>query len=62
VSWVLRELARSHPAQVPAYLDQNEGLLARQVTKEVRSKLETGRKDGRSKSSAWRPSGRGKAQ
>jgi 3-methyladenine DNA glycosylase AlkD len=60
VSWVLRELARSHPSQVAAYLDQNEDLLAYQVTKEVRSKLETGRKDGRSKASTRPPSGGGK--
>ncbi len=47
VSWVLREFARSHPSRIAAYLDQNEGLLARHVASEVRGKLETGRKNGR---------------
>jgi 3-methyladenine DNA glycosylase AlkD len=57
VSWVLRELARNHPSQVATYLDENEGLLARHVIREVRSKLETGRKNGRSRAGTGRAPG-----
>ncbi|HUW94931.1 MAG TPA: DNA alkylation repair protein [Anaerolineae bacterium] len=49
VSWALRDLTKSHPALVSVYLDGNEGVLARHVTREVRNKLETGRKDGKRK-------------
>jgi len=49
VSWALRDLAKSHPSRVSAYLEKNEGILARHVVREVRNKLETGRKDGKRK-------------
>jgi 3-methyladenine DNA glycosylase AlkD len=47
VSWALRYLVKTHPEQVAAYLKDNEALLARHVLREVRNKLETGRKDGK---------------
>jgi 3-methyladenine DNA glycosylase AlkD len=47
ISWVLRYLTRDHPAEVAAYLKQNEAALAGHVLREVRNKLHTGRKDGK---------------
>jgi 3-methyladenine DNA glycosylase AlkD len=47
VSWALRYLVKTHPEQVATYLNENEAVLARQVVREVRNKLETGRKDGK---------------
>lgn len=47
VSWALRDLVKRHPAQVAAYLKENEATLAGHVVREVRNKLETGRKDGK---------------
>jgi len=49
VSWALRDLAKTYPAEASAYLHKNEAILARHVTREVRNKLETGRKDGKRK-------------
>ena len=49
VSWALRELSKSHPDRVSVYLDENEGVLVRHVVRELRNKLETGRKDGKAK-------------
>ena len=45
VSWALRELIKKHPDVVARYLDTNTGMLAPHVVREVRSKLETGRKN-----------------
>jgi 3-methyladenine DNA glycosylase AlkD len=47
VSWALRYLVKTHPEQVAAYLEENEAVLARHVLREVRNKLQTGRKDGK---------------
>lgn len=44
VSWALRELIKKHPDVVAQYLDANTETLAPHVVREVRSKLETGRK------------------
>lgn len=45
VSWALRELTKKHPDVVARYLDANAEMLASHVVREVRSKLETGRKN-----------------
>lgn len=47
VSWALRYLVKRHPAEVEAYLEENEAALAAHVLREVRNKLQTGRKDGK---------------
>jgi 3-methyladenine DNA glycosylase AlkD len=47
ISWVLRVLSKDHPEEVVAYLEENESSLPRHVLREVRDKLETGRKDGK---------------
>jgi 3-methyladenine DNA glycosylase AlkD len=47
ISWVLRELAKEHPREVTAYLEENVHLLPKQVVREVTNKLTTGRKDGK---------------
>jgi 3-methyladenine DNA glycosylase AlkD len=47
VSWALRDLGKTYPEHVSAYIQDHEDTLAPQVLKEVRNKLETGRKDGR---------------
>jgi len=47
VSWALRELTKTHPERVAAYLDENEDQLAAQAVREVRNKLRTGLKNGR---------------
>jgi hypothetical protein len=44
LSWALRELAVRDPAAVTAFLQRHAERLAPQVRREVRSKLETGRK------------------
>ncbi len=44
VSWVLREAAKRHSAAVAAYLDAHAGELPAHVVREVRKKLETGKK------------------
>jgi 3-methyladenine DNA glycosylase AlkD len=48
LSWALRELARKEPEAVREFLRSNEGCLASWVVREVRNKLETGRKNPRS--------------
>ncbi|MFQ5593946.1 MAG: DNA alkylation repair protein [Anaerolineae bacterium] len=45
VSWALRELTKKHVDVVARYLDANTEMLAPHVVREVRSKLETGRKN-----------------
>ena len=45
VSWALRELIKKHPDVVARYLDANAEVLAPHVVREVRNKLETGRKN-----------------
>ena len=46
VSWVLRSMVAEQPATVRAYLDENAVALPAAVVREVRKKLETGRKGG----------------
>jgi len=52
VSWALREMAKTHPNQVAAYLEENQEVLAAYVVREVNNKLRTGLKSGRAKSGA----------
>ena len=52
VSWALREMTKSHPDQVAAYLEENRGVLAARVVREVRNKLRTGLKSGKASSGA----------
>jgi len=47
LSWALRALALRDPEAVRGFLERNEGRLAALVVREVRNKLETGRRDGR---------------
>ena len=47
VSWALREMTRSHPDQVAAYLEENREVLAAHVVREVGNKLRTGLKSGK---------------
>lgn len=47
ISWVLRQLTKDHPGEVVAYLEKNVASLPRHVVREVRNKLETGRKNGK---------------
>jgi 3-methyladenine DNA glycosylase AlkD len=47
VSWALRELTKTHPRRVEAYLAQNLDALAAPVVREVENKLRTGLKSGR---------------
>jgi 3-methyladenine DNA glycosylase AlkD len=42
VSWALREMTKSHPDQVAAYLEENREVLAAHVVREVNNKLRTG--------------------
>ena len=44
LSWALRELAKRDPAPVIEFLDEHEAELAARVKREVRKKIETGRK------------------
>jgi 3-methyladenine DNA glycosylase AlkD len=44
LSWALRELVVWDPEAVRRFLDVNQDVLAARVRREVRSKLETGRK------------------
>jgi 3-methyladenine DNA glycosylase AlkD len=44
LSWALRELVVWDPEAVRGFLDDHDGVLAARVRREVRSKLETGRK------------------
>ena len=46
VSWVLRSMVAEQPDTVRAYLEQHAGALQAAVVREVRKKLETGRKGG----------------
>ncbi|GIK73181.1 MAG: hypothetical protein BroJett021_21690 [Chloroflexota bacterium] len=46
VSWVLRSMIAEQPQTVRAYLDEHAGALQSTVVREVRKKLETGRKSG----------------
>jgi 3-methyladenine DNA glycosylase AlkD len=52
MSWALRALAVRDPDAVRAFLKEYEGGLAPLVKREVRNKLETGRKAGRRKGSS----------
>jgi 3-methyladenine DNA glycosylase AlkD len=44
LSWALRELAKREPGPVVDFVNQNEGILPKRVIREVRRKVETGRK------------------
>jgi 3-methyladenine DNA glycosylase AlkD len=46
VSWVLRSMVAEQPATVRAYLAEHAGALPAIAVREVRKKLETGRKNG----------------
>jgi len=50
VSWALREMTKSHPDQVAAYLEKNREVLAARVVREVNNKLRTGLKGGKTNS------------
>lgn len=56
LSWALRTLAVVHPAAVEAFLKENEAVLAAQVRREVRNKLQTGLKNPKGNSDARRRS------
>src|SRR5215208_69048 len=45
LSWALRELAKREPDEVRRFIAEHESALARPVLREVRTKLETGRKN-----------------
>ena len=47
VSWALREMTKSHPDRVAAYLEENREVLAAHVVREVNNKLRTGLKSGK---------------
>jgi len=47
ISWVLRQMTKDHPEKVAAYLEKNVDSLPQHVVREVRNKLETGRKNGK---------------
>ena len=50
MSWALRELAKRDRAAVEAFLwEQTESLAAQRVVREVRNKLDTGRKNPKAK-------------
>ena len=52
VSWALREMTKSHADQVADYLEENREVLAAHVVREVRNKLRTGLKRGKTNSGA----------
>lgn len=45
LSWALRELAKRDPSAVDAFLRKQKGSLSARVVREVRNKLQTGRKN-----------------
>ena len=47
VSWALRELSKTHPGSVAAYVDRERETLAAHVVREVQNKLRTGLKSGK---------------
>ncbi len=47
ISWVLRVLSKDYPEQVATYLERNVDSFPRHVIREVKNKLETGRKNGK---------------
>lgn len=50
VSWALREMIKTHPDRVAAYLEENREVLAAHVVREVNNKLRTGLKRGKANS------------
>lgn len=50
MSWALRALATREPRKVEAFVDKHGEELPRLAVREVRNKLRTGRKDGRTRS------------
>jgi len=49
VSWALRVMLKKDPDRVAAYLEENRGVLATHVVREVSNKLKTGLKSGKVK-------------
>jgi 3-methyladenine DNA glycosylase AlkD len=47
VSWALREITKTHPDRVAAYVEDNRDVLAAHVVREVGNKLRTGLKRGK---------------
>lgn len=47
VSWVLRETTKTHRDRVAAYVEENRGVLASHIVREVDNKLRTGLKSGK---------------
>jgi 3-methyladenine DNA glycosylase AlkD len=47
LSWALRELSKRYPELVHQFIARHEGDLAPRVLREVRNKLSTGRKSGK---------------
>jgi len=47
VSWALREMTKTHPDRVDAYVQQNRDALTAHVVREVNNKLRTGLKSGK---------------
>jgi 3-methyladenine DNA glycosylase AlkD len=62
LSWALRELAKRDPAPVVAFLEEHEELLPARVKREVRRKIETGRKNGLSRAVRQRSGGPGQGR
>ncbi len=48
ISWVLRESAKMHPNELSQFMREHESAIASQVLREVRTKIRTGTKSGRS--------------
>jgi 3-methyladenine DNA glycosylase AlkD len=47
LSWALREVAKKHPEEVRAFLEEHKHSLAARVVREVNNKLKTGLKTPR---------------
>jgi 3-methyladenine DNA glycosylase AlkD len=50
VSWALREMTKTHPDRVAAYLEENREVLAADVVREVNNKLRMGLKSRKTNS------------
>lgn len=50
ISWALREMTKTHPDRVDAYVQENRDVLAAHIVREVNNKLRTGLKSGRADS------------
>lgn len=47
ISWALREMIKTHPDRVGAYVQANQDVLAASIVREVNNKLRTGLKSGK---------------